>query len=301
LNPDAIAKPVLSKEVTMKRVWLLMIVGLAFAGGANAEVRVEIHSEPLVQSFLDERDVEPPVGGLVGETTKGYAPADAFWFIPLFKADMAAPGDTTYFSVQNHDSSTIDAVVQYYDVRFALQATETIEIAPHELAAIALRDVPGLPVDADGYARGMVRISPTGPVYVDSFQLETRESFAVGGEGFVTDDFCEMWYARFLRFAAAGGTQLVFLVNGPQGGDPGDPVTVSGDVYAENGDFINSFTVRTDEWSFEIPVHDYVLGGVDFGTVELAINASFSPAGLVQVNHKALGEYSVGHLATCAD
>ena len=117
----------------------------------------------------------------------------------------------------------------------------------------------------------------------------------------MTDEFCAQWHARFLRFGSAGGTRLVFLVNGPLGGDPGDPVTISGDVYAENGDFINSFTVRTDEWSFGISVHDYVLGGVEFGTVELAINASFSPAGAVEVRHQALGEFSVGYPAVCAD
>ena len=144
-------------------------------------------------------------------------------------------------------------------------------------------------------------VSPTGQVYVDSFHLDTRNSFAAGGEAFLTDEFCIRWNARFLRFSTEGGTRLVFYVNGPWGPDPSDPASVLGNVYAENGEFINSFEIRTDEYSFEIPVHDYVLGGVEFGTVELTINGEFPIGGLVEVRHSALGEYSLGHLATCAD
>jgi len=286
----------------MKRAWIIPLVVLVWAGGSSAEVLVELHDVPLVAAAVEQLEATPPpVGGLVAAPEKSMVPSAHLWFIPLFEADMVAPGDSTFFSVRNEDGAENSVYLEYYDVGFVGQGAETIELAPHEIRSVALRNVAGLAVDPDGYARGMVRISPTYPVSVDSFQLETRNAFAVGGLAPVIDEFCSEWHTRFLRFASAGGTRLVFLVNGPRGGDPGDPVTITGDVYAENGDFINSFTVRTDEWTFALPVHDYVLGGVEFGTVELVINSVFMPAGLVEVRHQALGEFSVGYPAVCAD
>ena len=286
----------------MKRAWIVPVLVLVWVGGSSAEVVVQIHDEPLVSaSARTQMASPPPMGGLVGPSVKSNAPDSGYWFIPLFEADMMAPGDSTFFSVRNEDALANTVALEYFDVHFTFQFDDTIELAPHELRSVALRNVAGLAVDPDGYARGVVRVVPDGPIFVDSFQLETRNSFAVGGVGSVIDEFCSQWHARFLRFAAAGGTELVFMVNGPLGGEPGDPVTISGDIYAENGDFINSFTVRTDEWTFAISVHDFVLGGLEFGSVELVIHSHFSPSGLVEVRHQALGEFSVGHQAVCAD
>lgn len=286
----------------MKRAWIIPLVVLVCAGGSSAEVLVELHDEPLVAAAVEQlKGTTAPVGGLVAAPAKSTVPDAGFWFLPLFEADMVAPGDSTFFSVRNEDSASNTVVLEYFDVRFNPQVNDSIELAPHEIRSVALRNVAGLAVDPDGYARGMVRISAQHPVSVDTFQLETRNAFAVGGLGFVDGDFCSQWHTRFLRFGASGGTQLVMTVNGALGGDPGDPATVTGDVYAENGDFINSFTVRTDDWFFTLPVHDFVLGGVEFGTVELVISSTFMPVGAVDVRHQALGEFSVGYPAVCAD
>jgi hypothetical protein len=286
----------------MKRAWIIPVVILVCVGGSSADVLVELHDEPLVGAAVElQKSTTAPVGGLVAASPKSTVPEAGYWFIPLFEADMVVPGDSTYFSVRNESLAANTVLLEYFDVFFGFQTDEAVELAPHEIRSVALRNVAGLAVDPDGYARGLVRINSLLPVSVDSFQLETRNAFAVGGLGWVIGDFCSQWHTRFLRFGAAGGTRLVFLVNGPLGGDPGDPVTISGDVYTENGDFINSFTVRTDEWFFGLAVHDFVLGGVDFGTVELVINSSFAPAGLVEVRHQALGEFSVGYPAVCAD
>ena len=286
----------------MKKAWIVPVLVLVWVGGSSAEVVVQIHDEPLVSAAVRTQMASPPqVGGLAAASAKSNVPDDGYWFVPFFEADMVVPGDSTFFSVRNDDALANTVALEYFDVHFNFQFDDTIELAPHEIRSVALRNVAGLAVDPDGYARGMVRIGPQAPIFVDSFQLETRNAFAVGGVGTLIDDFCSQWHARFLRFAAAGGTQLVFLVNGPLGGDPGDPVTISGDIYAENGDFINSFTVRTDEWTFAISVHDFVLGGLEFGTVELVITSQFSPSGFVEVRHQALGEFSVGHPGVCAD
>lgn len=286
----------------MKRAWIIPFVIFVWVGGSSAEVLVELHDAPLVGAAVEQgRATAVPVGGLVSASPKSTVPSADLWFIPLFEADMVVPGDSTFFSVRNEDSADNTVGLEFYDVRFQPQTNENVMLAPHEIRSVALRNVAGLAVDPDGYARGLVRIVPASPISVDSFQLETRNAFAVGGLAPVIGEFCSEWHTRFLRFGSAGGTRLVFLVNGPLGGDPGDPVTISGDVYAENGAFINSFTVRTDEWTFGLSVHDYVLGGVEFGTVELVIHSSFAPAGLVEARHQALGEFSVGYPAVCAD
>lgn len=40
---------------------------------------------------------------------------------------------------------------------------------------------------------------------------------------------------------------------------------------------------------------------VDFGVVELIVNSVFLPSGIVEVQHQALGQFSVGYWAACMD
>jgi hypothetical protein len=285
----------------MKRMWVVLVPLIVWTVGASAEVRLEIHHEPLVQSFLDGRTVEPPVGGLVDPATKSNRPNEGQWVIPYFEADKIEPGDTTYFSVRNESGLPTVVQVQYSDVYFNIQRTDTLELAPRQMVPIALNSVPNLTLDADGYARGFIHVFPLRAVAVDVFHLDTRGNFATGGLGYVDDEWCTRWSARFLRFTAAGGTSLIMLINGPQGSGSGDPVSILGDVFTENGDFVNSFTIRTDQYAIELPMEAFGTGGVDFGYIELAINSRFLPAGLVELRHDALGRFSVGLPAVCTD
>jgi hypothetical protein len=156
-------------------------------------------------------------------------------------------------------------------------------------------------MDLDGYTRGFLRMTALSDVSVDYFQMDTENAFAVGGNGFILDDFCTRWSARFLRFAGDGGTVLTMMVNGPQGSQPADLATVIGNVYSEAGEFISSFEIRTDEYALKIPVHDLLPPDVDFGVVELIVNSLFVPSAIIEVQHQALGQFSVGHRAVCTD
>jgi hypothetical protein len=264
-------------------------------------VVLEWHDQPLVDAVVETIDDARPTGGLLQLPSKANRPAEGLWFIPHFKADKLNPGDTTYFSVRNESLLPSEVTVEYFDVRSALQTTQRFELESRRLKNVALRLVPNLPIAGDGYTRGFARISTFVPVTVDSYQLETRNAFAVGGLGFTTDDFCTRWNARFLKFESAGGTILTVMVNGPQGNRPNDLVTLAGDVYTEAGEFVGSFSIRTDEWSMEIPIHDLIPQGVDFGVVELVVNSVYLPAGIIEIRHQALGRYSVGHWAVCTD
>ncbi|MGD8440594.1 MAG: hypothetical protein PVG53_08655 [Holophagae bacterium] len=287
----------------MKKATCVCCVVLAVSAGlSSAETVIELGDRPVVQSVLDDRAAAPPAdGGLVSAPTKANEPLAGQWFIPYFAADKRNDGDSTYFAIRNEGALASTVVVEFFDVDSDVQTTESYDLEPRQVTTVAVRHVPNLSIGSDGYARGFLKISSLVPIMVDAFQLETRNAFAVGGVGFVEGDFCTRWNARFLRFGSSGGTTLSMMVNGPRGAGSSDPPTLAGDVYSENGEFVGSFTVRTDQWAMEIPVQALVPAGVDFGVVELVINATYFPSGIVEVQHQALGQFSVGHWAICMD
>jgi hypothetical protein len=285
----------------MKSLILCAAATILLPAGAIATVIVESHDQPLVASTLEGRDRPLERGGLVAPVTKANGPANGLWFVPYFEVDRVVDGDSTYFAIRSESLLPSSVVAEFFDVNFELEVTETYDLEPRQVKSVALKHVPGLPVDGDGYARGLIRFSSLIPITMDVFQLETRNSFAVGGPGFVEADMCTRWHARFLRFDTAGGTTLSMMINGPRGVLLSDPATVVGDVYTEGGDFVGSFSIRTDEWALQLPVHDLVPSGLDFGVVEIVINSVFLPSGIVEVQHRALGRFSVGHAAMCMD
>lgn len=273
---------------------------------AHAAVRITLHERPLLAEARASRAARLPGDLEVAskravEAAPASEPAATFWFVPRFLVDTTTAGDTTLFGVRNEGESSIELTVQYYDVFFSLQRTDTFEVNAHGILPVNVRDVAGLAVDPDGFARGFVRINPNGPISVDYFQVDTSDNFASANTAFTTTaDFCTEWQVRFLSFDPQGSIVSV-LVNGPHGSDSTDPPTVVGDVYDEAGAFINSFTIRTDQWVFDIAVLDFVLGGVHAGSVELMIDATFSPSGLATVAHSAAGRFSVGLQGVCKD
>lgn len=292
----------------MSRMLTVVTLLLTLASPALAQVVVETFDYPLLERHRLAREVgrqtaaaadEPVFGGLFAG--KSNIPTNALWFLPRFAVNRTAVGDTTLWAVRNEAAGPIDLIVQYYDTVFTLQRTDMFTLVANQVRTVNVRDVPGLAVDFDGYARGMVRFSPTGPVSVDILQVDTSQNFATGGEAFLTADFCEDWQGRFLSFGPGESSVFSFLVNGPQGGGSMDPPTIVGEVYAESGAFINSFTIRTPLWFFDVPALDLVVGGLSFGSVELTIDARFTPAGLLNVAHSAGGRFSVGLRGVCLD
>jgi hypothetical protein len=278
-----------------------VIAIICWAGVSSAEVLVKTHDQPLVESFLENRDASNQVGGLADADGKSNRPAAGQWFIPYYRADLLQEGDSTYFSIRNESNFPQSVVVEFFDVGFDLDATQTYEIDSREVRAVAVKHVPHLTMGGDGYARGFIRMNAPSLVTVDYFQLETRNAFATGETGWALTDLCTRWSARFLRFGAEGGTTLAVMVNGPRGNRPSDPATIIGDLYSEAGDFITSFEVFTDEYALEIEIHDLIPPRVDFGVVELVINAVYTPSGIIEVQHQALGSFSIGHRGICRD
>ena len=96
------------------------------------------------------------------------------------------------------------------------------------------------------------------------------------------------------------GTRLTALINGPHGALPSDPPTITGEVFDEDGHFVNSFMIRTDEWVVELDVlQDLVWpGGPAFGTVRMNFCTTDRGA-VVFERHTAFGRFSVGSVAFC--
>lgn len=285
----------------MKRTISAVIAMICWVGVSSAEVVIKTHDRPLVESALENRDTFVLPGGLVDAESKSNRPASGQWFIPYYRADLLQEGDSTYFAIRNESNFATSVVVEFFDVDFDLDATQIYELESREVRTIAVKHVPRLTMGGDGYARGFIRMTAPSLVTVDYFQLETRNAFAAGETGWALTDLCTRWSARFLRFGTEGGTTLSVMVNGPRGNRPSDPATIIGDVYSEAGNFISSFEVFTDEYALEIEIHDLIPSGVDFGVVELLINAVYSPSGIVEVQHQALGQFSVGYRGICRD
>jgi hypothetical protein len=295
----------MDKLLTLCPILLLLLSAAASPSGA--EVVVNLHHRPLVADHLAARtSADTPTASAPAThsltTARGNVPVGGFWFVPRYEVDTTSFSDTTLWSARNESAVAVDLTAQYYNTLFELQHTQTISLAPAETAPVNVRDIGGLPVDPDGFARGFIRLSPAnGPISVDVFQVDASENFASADQAFVTADFCANWQTRFLSFGPGQGSVVSFLVNGPRGSAAGDPATVLGDVYNEQGSFINSFTIRTDNWVFDVAILDVVLGGVSFGSVEVVIDSVFAPEGFLTVAHSAEDRYSVGLRGVCRD
>lgn len=286
---------------------------LSSAPGLGAEVSIETWQGPPPE-LAGLRLPPAPAGARtlfdsgVGLISKGNKPDEGTWFIPLFKVDTRGSNlaTSTFFSIRNEGDTAINVVAEYFDTSFSVprQNLTRHRLIPDQIAAVNVRDVPDLAVDRDGFARGLIRITPPPgePVSVDTFQLDAANNFATGQFAFTLSDFCDFWQVRFLDFGGASGSVMTVFVNGPRGSGAGNPATIVGTVFNQQGQPLNNFNVRTSQWAMEIPL----LGLVEdddarFGSIELVLNATGNPGGVVSVVHSAFGRFSVGAEGVCKD
>lgn len=272
----------------------------------RAEVVIERSDVPIP----DLRSLRlPPVSDLAGSLIpKGNEPDDATWFIPQFKVDTrgTALGSSTFFSIRNEGDTNTIVQVEYFGTVLAppRQSSARYALIPDQIVSVNVRDVSGLAVGPDRFKRGIIRItpSPDDPISVDVFQVDAANNFATGNVAFTARDFCDFWQVRFLDFGGASGSVMTILVNGPRGMGAANPPTISGTVFNQQGQPVNTFNLRTDQWSLEIPILDLVTGNqTKFGSVELVLNAAGNPGGVVSVVHSAFGKFSVGSEGVCKD
>ena len=224
--------------------------------------------------------------------------------VPYFLSNKNDPsGTNTLFAVRNLTAETRSAEVEYLAVGGAQETSDSLTLGPHETRTVSLRDVSGLSVDPDGFARGFVRIlTPSGPggappLAGDFFQVDVANNFATGDRLVRQVELCVAPSIRFVDFGAP--TRFTVYVTQPRGEDRAtDPPSFTVQALDEAGlpdGAPQSFW--TAEHALEIESAD--LTGLDFGTARFDFANSLG--GAAYAEYRAGGRFSVGVVSQCPD
>ncbi len=299
---------------------LLPALLLVHAGAALAQddVKVRVLAEPITDLRAYADSLQASVTrktGVAGLARRAAGGTSDVLLVPYYESDHRDPsGADTLFAVHNETDQTLPVRILYL-TRAAAEEQQVQEttLAPRATKTINLRDVPGLAVDGDGIARGLVILGVVGPAHQassnlltgDFFYLDPRTGQSTGGNlaNLSLDDpgneLCAEWSTRFFNGGFLGGhTEYRAVVDVPQGSADFDSPTAVGTVYDEAGDPIQSFEIRTDLHSFRLPAADLAPHGMPFGS--LAIRFLFTK-GLLLTEHSGLDRFSVALSAACRD
>lgn len=302
----------------------VLSVVLLGAGAAGAQAP-EQGQGALSVRFLDE-----PIEDLrayseeVLSITPRTAPADALagrsaattdvLLVPYYESDRRNPdGVNTLFAIHNETAGELQVRILYLGVLGAVeQQVQELPLAANATRTVNLRDVPGLPTDADGVARGLVVLGVVGNqgessdlLSGDFFFIDPATDFATGNSllNMSLDDsgneFCAEWGTRFFRGGSFSGTSTFrFVVDVPGGGAEIDPPTAVGTVYGEDGVAMRSFEIRTDLHSFELSSADLAPDEAPFGSLSVRFPDT---KGALLVEHSGFHRLSVAFKAACRD
>lgn len=231
--------------------------------------------------------------------------ADETLFVPFFTVDAGNPsGTTTLFAVRNKTATPLELLIDYLTTAGGLMAQEEIIIADGATTSRNLRDVSGLVVGEDGFARGYVRVRVVGPapppgvtqIAGDFFQVDVGNAFATGERMIREDDLCNAGEIRFLDFGS--GTRLRILIAEPQGaGAEGDPASFTVSARGEDGAVFATEDYFTDQNVIDLTAAEF--STLAFGS--LVFDFTASSGGFVYAEYSADGKFSVGLNFTCRD
>lgn len=236
-----------------------------------------------------------PLGSVLPKVDQ---PSDLF-AVPFYLVDTTRPGGTTtLYAVRNVTDRFIQLEVEYFRADGSLIRREAAELGPRQTLTVNLRDVPGLPVDPDGFARGFVRITVVQAPAIDNltgdfFQVDVDGNFATGDRLITVADLCEVSEVRTLDFGS--GTRLRIFVNEPQGADPEtDLPSFTVTAVDEGGNASPPQEIFTDQVVVERDAVDFT--GEAFGTLVFRFTAG---GGYVYAEYSAGGRFSVGLNSAC--
>lgn len=300
---------------------LALLFSLAFAVAASAgaqphqDVSIRFLEEPIEdlrsysESVLKTSARTAPVNSL-GQ--RSAATTDVL-LLPYFETDQNDPdGVNTLFAVRNETGKPVQVRILYLGVLGAVEhAVEEIDLAPHSLRTLNLRDVDGLPADEDGIARGLVVLGVVGQnggsdlLSGDFFFVDPKTDYATGNTllNMSRDDtgneFCSEWGTRFFRGGSfSGSSSFRVVVDVPGGGQEYDAPTAVGTVYDEAGAAVRSFEVRTDLNSFRLSSDEIAPEGTSFGSLSLRFPDT---QGALLVEHSGFHRLSVALKGACRD
>lgn len=302
----------------------LMLLGIAltFLG------HVPLAAEVIITRSLELPDLDSTIA-VMGDNPRGVGDlakrVDSFglparvWFTPFLLDVTAGTQDASLWAVRNanvvcgpttsHGCEPTGPVVfkvLYRTNKGRLIHTEAFSIPVHGVKTRNIREV-GLrtsqfregEIDEDGFARGYVSFfvnQPDGEINVDAFRVDKGEGFATGDLGISgASQGCQWWQVRFLDFGGPGDGSVVSVLVDPLNESTTDkPFFASGEAYNEQGEYLNSFLIRTDQNYFEFAMSEVLMtAGEKFGSIQFVTEV----AGYVSVRHEALGSFSVSHPA----
>lgn len=228
------------------------------------------------------------------------------FLLPWFQVDRrSAGGLTTLLAFRNTQSRRgSDADVTYLDVSGEVLRTDHFELDPHEAVTVNLRDLPELEADADGIARGMVRIESFWNVSADYFAVDPAGNFATGGR--LADSTCDVWDLRYLAGGGFdGGTTLQIYVREPLGTNAATaPPSARILVVNQAGDELGTVNLFAGDQALELTIQDILdaLPGSQppFGALVVDF-ADEGDLGYVQGTFTAENRFSIGMTATCLE
>jgi len=279
---------------------ILFAIGLiAAAFGAEADSTIVIHRQPI----------DPALRSAAGEQTvartaaEDSVPARRF-LIPYYEVNMLdSSSRVTLLSVRNESAGPAVVDVEILPLNSDVPyVTRVVDLDPRQTFTANLRDhLAGQSGVPTGMVRGWVRVTSQQPISVDYARVSPDEAYATGGTAVdEATGLCERYKTRYLIGGPfSGGTQLVFWITEPHGGDPAtDPPTLTGSVFDEAGNFINDFAFYTDSYANEISAERLVTGG-HFGSID--VHFLTAGGGYAGATLDASGKYSVGLDGYCLD
>jgi hypothetical protein len=255
---------------------------------------VYLTSPGIQANFDDIRLDASPARGVCTETH----------VLPLYLVDEDDPnGTNTLLAVRNLTGDPVSAGLEYFTVGGVSQITDTLSLDAYETETVSIRDVLGLAVDGDGFARGFVKVVAVGaaggqPVLAgDFFQVDVGNNFATGDKLVPGADVCAHSSIRFLDFGA--GTRFTVYLTNPRGADSGaDPYSFTVQAFNEAG---NPAGMPQPFWTADhaLEIESLDVTGLAFGT--LRFDFTHSLGGAVYAEYSAEGRFSVGLTAQCGD
>lgn len=265
----------------------------------------------LPAALAADVDVRPHDPAAQGRAGAGAAPEDAaaaaksdrlsdVLLVPFYEVDTTRPtGDTTLYAVRNVTNGAVALEVEYFGRGLDVLRQDLVSLGPRETLTVNVRDVAGLWVETDGFARGWIRIGVTSTEEADGlmgdfFTVDVAGNFASGDRLVAPEDLCRIQEIRFLDFGS--GTELWMLIDDPRGSDPfTDASSFTVTPVTEDGSTLAPRDVFTDDAMLKLPAAFFT--GLDFGT--LVFDFSNSSGGYVFAKYSAEGKFSVGLNSAC--
>ena len=279
-------------------VTLLCLAAPAAHGADLVAGRIDPAATPPGARAAGSTAEVKPVLAVPGLAEKVDFPSDQL-IVPYYEVDKTSGiGQTTLFAIHNVDTAPHLVTISYIPEPGPI-IEETVSLGPNATYTRNVRDVAGLPVDSDGFARGYIGVvadvqQGAHVLTGDFLQVDTGSNFATGDRMIEASDLCLFGEVRLLDFGS--GTDLHLFINLPQGPPPGGSSSLSLFIYDQAGTYYSTISFHSSVHAIHLRTDDLNLP-ISFGQILMSfVN---SGGGYAYATYSAEGRYSVGMNSAC--